>query len=415
MRALVEHYDVKPLPAASARGPDVMASWITPEHLSAGHVAALKRAIVNVLSTPEAEFAFAQIIDGLPTAESFTEFHLFYPADDGEHPVAEHLDLCDGALDAAREARTKLNPLALRFDPHVLQSFQDEEEGSRPFFLRLVELVAVSVHQLAVQVYELEQSPHRHEYESWWSSWIERHTVDAPGFEALFATAFPPVPFYHNGYRQQYDQFPRGKADMVGYWAEAKILGGVALFDRGPSERECKELLIHGDIRDGPSTIFPPTPTQWDALVAFMSWDSAADVGDEPPPACPLPLRATRDNVPRYTPYFAMKYQHIFRDRFAICLPPRYDPPNTRHLTEVDYPSRDDYFWVLQRLMERWNGAAIDEDEMRRREEVLRACQPGNPFSFTPWPDEILEGEGMSVGGPGAQNGSGAGQERSDS
>lgn len=93
-------------------------SWITPEHLGAGHLAALVRAVGNVLSTQEAELAFAQIIDGFPTADSFTEFHPFFPAED-EHPVAKHLELCEGVVDAAREARARLNPLALRFDPHV--------------------------------------------------------------------------------------------------------------------------------------------------------------------------------------------------------------------------------------------------------------------------------------------------------
>lgn len=101
----------------------------------------------------------------------------------------------------------------------------------------------MSVHQLAVQLYELGQDPHRAEYESWWLSWIERHK-DVDGIDKLKAVAFPPVPFYHDCYHQHFDQFPRGKADIVGYWAEAKILGGVALFDRGPSEREVRFVFF---------------------------------------------------------------------------------------------------------------------------------------------------------------------------
>ncbi|KAJ6443840.1 putative AC transposase [Purpureocillium lavendulum] len=407
MRALVEDYDVPPMPDASARGPDVTASWITPEHLSAPHLAALVRAVSNVLSTEPAEFAFAQIIDGLPTADSFVEFRPFYPATRDEHPVAKHARLCDGALDAARQALGgTLNPLALRFDPRVLQGFQDEQEGSRPFLLRLLELVAVSIHQLAADAYEAgdaQPSLHRSEYESWWASWRERHE-DATGIDKLDAVAFPPVPFYHDCYHRHFDQFPRGKADIVGYWAEAKILGGVALFDRGPSELECIELLIHGSLYKGPFTIYPPTAAQWNALVAFLTWDPTATTPEHAssPPPCPLPLRATRDNVPRYTPYFAMKYQHIFRDRFAFRLPERFEQPHHRTLTEVNYPEREDYLWVVLRLGEKASGASLpaaDEDELQRRIEVLRACQPGSPYSYAPWPDEILQGEGMSLGG----------------
>jgi hypothetical protein len=32
-----------------------------------------------------------------------------------------------------------------------------------------------------------------------------------------------------------FDQYPNGFAVVAGYWAEAKIFGGVVVFDRGPS------------------------------------------------------------------------------------------------------------------------------------------------------------------------------------
>lgn len=116
-----------------------------------------------------------------------------------------------------------------------MQAFQNEPVSSRRFFLRLIELVAVALHQIAVHLFELDQGLHKGEYDVWWTSWRERHrdAQDSP----FFAIAFPPVPFCHGFYRA-FDQYPRGRADMVGYWAEAKILGGVALFDRGQSDLE---------------------------------------------------------------------------------------------------------------------------------------------------------------------------------
>jgi hypothetical protein len=36
----------------------------------------------------------------------------------------------------------------------------------------------------------------------------------------------------------EHAQYPEGIADMVGYWAKDRILGGVVLFDRGESGNE---------------------------------------------------------------------------------------------------------------------------------------------------------------------------------
>jgi hypothetical protein len=43
-----------------------------------------------------------------------------------------------------------------------------------------------------------------------------------------------PTVFYH-GFYVAFDQYPNGLADVAGYGAEAKIFGGVVVFDRGPS------------------------------------------------------------------------------------------------------------------------------------------------------------------------------------
>jgi hypothetical protein len=41
----------------------------------------------------------------------------------------------------------------------------------------------------------------------------------------------PPTLFFHQWYTD-YELYPNGVADAVGFWAEARILGGVVLFDR---------------------------------------------------------------------------------------------------------------------------------------------------------------------------------------
>lgn len=46
-----------------------------------------------------------------------------------------------------------------------------------------------------------------------------------------------PTFLYHVDY-MDHEQYPLGVADMVGYWAETEVFGGVVLFDRGESETE---------------------------------------------------------------------------------------------------------------------------------------------------------------------------------
>ncbi|OAQ94056.1 hypothetical protein VFPFJ_00164 [Purpureocillium lilacinum] len=376
-----------PLPNPAASGPDVTASWISPENLDGDHLAALTRALSNVLSTDRAEYTYAQLIDGLPTRDSELELRSFYPAEE-QHPVYKHEKLCDGARETARRLRSQLSLSDLRFDPLALQGYQDASPQSRNFLLRLFELVAISIHQVAVRSFEMDEGRHREEYLQWWESWRERHR-HAEGIEQWHAVAFPPVPFYHTQY-QCFDQYPKGKAYMVGYWAEAKILGGVAWFDRGASDLECNDISLHGDFIDEPKTLCPLTAAQWDAVVTFLT----ADLATGSPPASPFPLHATAQNLPRYTPYFAVKYQHIFRNRFDLKLPGRYERPHPRAVSAVDYPEKADHEWVVEHSLHKTFGRPIDEEEMERRLDVLRRCQPGNPYSMAPLPEEIARGEG---------------------
>jgi hypothetical protein len=52
-----------------------------------------------------------------------------------------------------------------------------------------------------------------------------------------------PTPFYHHSYLC-HTQYPCGVADIVGYWAEAKLFGGVVLFDRGESGTDLSLVQI---------------------------------------------------------------------------------------------------------------------------------------------------------------------------
>ena len=46
-----------------------------------------------------------------------------------------------------------------------------------------------------------------------------------------------PTAFCNSSY-EAVEQYPNGVADVVGYWAESRIFGGVVVFDRGETETE---------------------------------------------------------------------------------------------------------------------------------------------------------------------------------
>jgi hypothetical protein len=77
----------------------------------------LIRAIDNVLATDEAILTYAQIIDGLPTAD--VSYDRRVTGIHGNHPIDEHEELCPGALDKARELCPQWDPAMLAFSPRV--------------------------------------------------------------------------------------------------------------------------------------------------------------------------------------------------------------------------------------------------------------------------------------------------------
>ena len=122
----------------------------------------------------------------------------------------------------------------------MLQAFQNETPGSRGFQLRLIELTAVACHQIAAFLFQHEGSNHFGEYGAWIA---EQHKLRDGGAEKYqYYPVGPSVPFYHQAYTSD-DMYPRGVSDVVGCWAEAKIFGGVVLFDRGETDKEVSILI----------------------------------------------------------------------------------------------------------------------------------------------------------------------------
>ncbi|KAI1076706.1 hypothetical protein F5B20DRAFT_555240 [Whalleya microplaca] len=348
-----------------------MSSLLTLEHLDPEHLDAATKAIHNVLLSDVAESTFSQIIDGMPTFETYVEFH--YPP--RGHPINAHETLCDGALEKTRSLRADLNLLTLGFDLRAVQAFQNSEIRSDEFELRLIELIATACHQIAVRLYQLDDGVHKHhEHEAWLAEALSLIPEDKPYAARLLP---PPTTFFHWHYQASH-QYPHGIADVVGYWAEAKIFGGVVVFDRGESESEAKRVFLHADRLEGPRTLYPPTESQRRGLIRFLLSEPAQGT------PCPLPMLDSMDNRPRYEAYDAFAYFHIFRDRYERELPPQRQIKDV--CSAVDFPEIEDQQYIVEQTWARALGEPTDEAKLAAAEERMRHITPSSPCWSGPKP-----------------------------
>jgi hypothetical protein len=101
----------------------------------------------------------------------------------------------------------------------------------------------VAIHQIAAYLYELDDGAHPHEVHREWRERFLEEKKNGTGIESRKWIVPPPTPFTHPAYGRA-KQYPRGLADVTGYWAEAKIFGGVVVFDRGESENEVSQTYL---------------------------------------------------------------------------------------------------------------------------------------------------------------------------
>ncbi|KAL1869603.1 hypothetical protein Daus18300_005457 [Diaporthe australafricana] len=195
--------------------------------LDDAHQAVFKRAMTNVLATDLAELTFAQLVDGLPlwgvAIDQSKHRHT------REEPTFSHRELCPGVMEKTRSFRQVLDPLLMELRTDALNRYQSSPVGSRASKLPLIELIAVAVHALAVQVFKgVNGGFHKHE------EWPNDGYYD----EKPIMRVRKPTPFILWLTFDAPEQYPDGIADIAAYWAEDRIFGGVILFGRGKSGNE---------------------------------------------------------------------------------------------------------------------------------------------------------------------------------
>ncbi|KAM7204966.1 hypothetical protein V8F33_001207 [Rhypophila sp. PSN 637] len=327
--------------------------------LDAVHRDVLIRAINNVLATEDAIFTYAQIIDGLPIADVAWDRRLSTLW--GDHPLEDHEELCPGALEKAREVCPKWTPSMLAFDPKVINAFQRADPGTRMFNTRLIELVAVALHQFGVLLHQLEFRMHQGDIEYMINWTMPKLEFEPDDWEPLKP---PPTILIHPFYSAR-DIYPEGLADMVGYWAEDRILGGVVLFDRraelddeGNLTGEPPNIYLHPSRRKVTFRITQLLDWQQQAFVDFLL--AAPDSGV----SSPLPIIVDDRNRTRVNHWNSLTQRGIYRD---IWERKPMDLDEWRHAVkrpqdQVDYPESG----VEMLMINRAAGDPLPEGPLKR-------------------------------------------------
>ena len=182
-----------------------------------------------------------------------------------------------------------------------------------------------------------------------------RHKDDALGtwrpskkYRRFYPATYPTTLFCHPWYRD-YDQYPGGIADSVGYWAEGRILGGVVLFDRKNPDSDA--VYIHADRQLVIYRICRLLDSQVEELARFLlSEPGPTAAASTQPENGPLPILPSEANIERVDPESAIETTGIYRDPWERRLRP---------LDEVDKRTRD--------VIDTWNFLSHEDYSAAKR------------------------------------------------
>jgi hypothetical protein len=253
-------------------------------------------------------------------------------------------------------------------------AFQSALPSSKKFRLRLIELTAAALHQIAVLLFSRDDLLH------------DPSTTNGLDVKEVTLWEHPPTPFHRltpyntlftNPYFTAQHQYPDGIADTVGYWAEDQIFGGVALFDhsRPWDEEEEPNLYIQSAHYNTTYRICQLLDEQQELLLKLLNRD-----GSKNPPNSVLPILPGPDNRVRIDMVSAIPVHKVYRDAWER------EPPQLLlyHVREPDRVSRLDYPELeedpndrVKRLNDIWEKCQakqkqVEEEEMAKKETVQK-------------------------------------------
>lgn len=213
--------------------------------------------------------------------------------------------------------------------------------SSKKFNLRLIELTACALHQIGVLLFQVDKL---HDPTTTQGLDIDDVTSWERPPDQWARTKPWPTLFMHLHFGA-HEQYPNGIADIVGYWAENRILGGVALFDHSQPWSDDNEPNVYFQCSRSRVTfrVCQLLDRQQAALVAFLKGD---DDFESDSSKCPLPILPDENNRVRIDPKDAIEVRKVYRDLWER-KPPA--PPTLRMqgfgerdiMSSLDYPEMD--------------------------------------------------------------------------
>ncbi|KAI0385590.1 hypothetical protein F5Y04DRAFT_246226 [Hypomontagnella monticulosa] len=328
-------------------GEDSTSAIPVAECLDASHRDALNQAVSNILSTEIALETYAQIIDGLPLGNvAWDRYH--HKLRRG-HPISSHRELCPGALECAQEMRDAFNIDLLKFEPELLQAYQFAPTSSRQYQLRLLELTAISLHQIAAYLFRKSACVHDLHHSAESGLTIKDITSWQPPPDNWLPVTPWPTLFTHPGFTAV-GQYPDGEADLVGYWAEDRILGGVMLFERSQDwvNEDEPDVYFQSSRSKRTYLVYQLLDEQQQGLLDFIRIPRSKST----PRSCPIPLSCSTKNTVRIDPTDAGNVYKIYRHPWDIL----EQEKRSRFVRDRDVISSTDYPEVedqLRRLLRR--------------------------------------------------------------
>jgi hypothetical protein len=164
-----------------------------------------------------------------------------------------------------------------------------------------------------------------------------------PPWETLFSH-----PYY--GAKNQYAD---GLADVVGYWAEDQIFGGVVLFDRSQTWRDLDgegsgspepNFYMHSARADVTFRLWQVKNEEQEALAGFLLAPDPTAASEASPAANgPLPILPTRSHRVRIDPDRAIVDNKVYRDVWERRAPLWGRSVDDRRPRNIDdYPEEED-------------------------------------------------------------------------
>ncbi|KAI9830713.1 MAG: hypothetical protein M1819_005377 [Sarea resinae] len=289
--------------------------------LAPEHLVAIEIALTNILWTDLAFETFSQIVDGNPIRDVYHDYH----GNQNRLDLEQNLVSSPEARQVVESFRKGVQLDRLVVDAQVAQAYQKASIRSREFALRLMEMVAVTCHDIATSFF-INADGGLHKVDPTRLPGPPRH----PDLPPLMPISPKPTELYHPEY-MDYDQYPNGVADIVGYWAEYRLFGGVILFDRGESGAECNDVFIHPVQY---YRVYKLSDAQIQDFVNFLSSKSSSD--DKPYEQ--IRFRAEKYAL-RIDSHEAMS-RNIYRNKYERRIPA--NPPRRCVYHGSDFPELAD-------------------------------------------------------------------------